>query len=65
MTGALLPNVLDGYARGLGDEEAWRAATGKSPAAEYAALTAELWGAKASPRRRSSPATSPPAAANP
>lgn len=40
---ARLRAVVDGYARGLDGEAAWKDATGKSPADEYAALCSELW----------------------
>jgi len=40
---ARLRVVLDGYANGSDGEAAWKDATGKSPADEYAALCAELW----------------------
>jgi hypothetical protein len=46
---ARLRVVLDGYANGADGEAAWKDATGKSPADEYAALCAELWAKKPAP----------------
>jgi hypothetical protein len=40
---AKLRAVIDGYAAGSDSETAWKDATGKSPADEYAGLCAELW----------------------